>query len=81
MERIKLLSNLITRYMATVVLKYSDKNSLAMSLLNSIKLAGVFEVFEKSDNYNPEFVKKIEKSEAQFKAGKYKKIETADLWK
>ncbi len=31
--------------------------------------------------YNPEFVAKIERSTEDFKAGRYKKIATADLWK
>ncbi|HVS93307.1 MAG TPA: DUF2683 family protein [Mucilaginibacter sp.] len=36
--------------------------------------------FEKS-TYDPEFVKKIERSKQDFKAGKYKAIKTKDLWK
>lgn len=36
---------------------------------------------EAEKSYNPEFVAKIEKSTEDFKAGRYKKIATADLWK
>ena len=37
---------------------------------------------EKSqETYNEEFVAKIKESEADFKAGRFQKIKTADLWK
>jgi len=36
---------------------------------------------EEKSPYNPEFVKKIKRSEEDFKAGKYKAIKTEDLWK
>lgn len=36
---------------------------------------------EVEEPYNPEFVAKIEESTKDFKAGRYKKIATADLWK
>jgi uncharacterized membrane protein (DUF106 family) len=38
--------------------------------------------FEEGESpYNPEFVKKINRSEEDFKAGRYKAIKTDDLWK
>ena len=36
---------------------------------------------EEKSPYNPEFVEKIKRSEEDFKAGKFKAIETDDLWK
>ena len=67
--------------MNTVTLTYDARNSLAVSILQSIVQSGVFSVSETSDTYNPEFVKKIQTSEEQFAAGNYKSIKTADLWK
>jgi len=66
--------------MNTVTLTYDSRNSLAMSILQSIAQSGVFFVSETS-NYNPDFVKKIKTSEEQFAAGNYKSIKTEDLWK
>lgn len=38
--------------------------------------------FEEGESpYNPEFVEKIKRSEAEFKTGKIKAIKTEDLWK
>ena len=36
---------------------------------------------EEKSSYDPEFVKKIKRSEEDFKAGKSKAIATNDLWK
>jgi hypothetical protein len=67
--------------MATITLKYDPKNKLVKTILNSAILAGA--TVEKADTsvYNKEFVKKIQESERQFTAGKFKTIKTADLWK
>ena len=69
------------RVMSTVTLTYDNRNSLAKSILNSILQSGVFSVSEKEETYNPEFVKKIKNSEAEFASGNYKSIKTDDLWK
>lgn len=52
--------------------------------LNAIKqvLKAMKISFEKKERpYNPEFVEKIRESEEDFKAGRFKKIKTEDLWK
>jgi len=67
--------------MSTVTLTYDKRNSLAVSILQSVLQSGVFSVSETSNTYNPEFVKKIKTSEEQFAAGNYKAIKTQDLWK
>ncbi|MDR2148561.1 MAG: hypothetical protein LBE91_19145 [Tannerella sp.] len=67
--------------MATITLRYNTDNIMAMSILDSIRETGVFEILESSENYDAEFVKKIQESEKQFAEGKSRKIETADLWK
>jgi len=36
---------------------------------------------EEKSPYNPQFVEKINRSEQDFKAGKFKAIKTDDLWK
>ena len=36
---------------------------------------------EEKSPYDPEFVKKIKRSEEDFKAGRFKAIKTEDLWK
>lgn len=67
--------------MATITLKYNARNSIASSLIDSIKKSGVFQIQEdtavKKSPYDPEFVKKIERS----RASKGKKINLEDLWK
>ena len=66
--------------MATITLKYNARNSIASSLIDSIKKSGVFQIQEdtavKKSPYDPEFVKKIERS----RASKGKKINLEDLW-
>jgi len=65
--------------METIILKYDKKNASIEKALELMLTLGV--EIEKAPNYNPDFVKKIEESERQFKNGKYKTIKTADLWK
>ena len=67
--------------MNTITLTYDNHNSLAQSIVSSILQSGVFSVSQKSDVYNPEFVKKIQNSETEFATGNYKSIKTEDLWK
>ena len=66
--------------MATITLKYNARNSIASSLIDSIKKSGVFQIQEettvKKSPYDPEFVKKIERS----RASKGKNINLEDLW-
>jgi hypothetical protein len=66
--------------MATITLRYNKQNALATCILNSIRMAGVFEIIDSQD-YDTEFVNKIQESDKQFAEGRYKQIETADLWK
>jgi hypothetical protein len=68
--------------MATVTLQFNDNDSLAQSIILSIRNSGVFKIIEENKvPYNKDFVKKIEESEEQFTTGKYKTIKTEDLWK
>jgi hypothetical protein len=63
--------------MASITLKYDDRNPLIKSIINSAILAGA-EVEEKSDSpYNKEFVKKIRRSEKQPGV----KVDLDNLWK
>jgi hypothetical protein len=62
--------------MATITLQFDAKNSLANSIIQSIKDAGVFQITEATSPYDKEFVKEIQKS----RYSKGKKIKTADLW-
>jgi len=62
--------------METLII-HSDK-----SKIDAIKaLLAAFDVKFETSPYSPEFVAKIKESEQDFKAGRYRKIETADLWK
>jgi len=63
--------------MATVTLEYNPNNSLAKSIIHSIKTAGVFHVSEEKSPYNKEFVEEIKES----RQSEGIVIETADLWK
>ncbi|MEX8548941.1 MAG: DUF2683 family protein, partial [Mucilaginibacter sp.] len=37
--------------------------------------------FKEEKPYNPDFIKKIERSKKDFEAGNFKSIKTKDLWK
>jgi hypothetical protein len=63
--------------MATIVLNYDSKNSLANSIVDSIKKSGAFDVVEEKSPYNKAFVKKIQAS----RKSKGVVIKTEDLWK
>ncbi|MDR0830319.1 MAG: hypothetical protein LBN95_09465 [Prevotellaceae bacterium] len=66
--------------MAELKLSYNAKNAYAKSLVDVIKLSGVFNVVpikSTKSPYNPEFVAKIKQSEKQ----EGTKINLKDLWK
>ncbi len=63
--------------MATITLEYNPNNDLAMSIVNSLKSAGVFKVAEETSPYDKEFVEQIVES----RNSKGVVIETANLWK
>ena len=56
-----------------------DKIEMIKSYLKSIQVS--FSTHEELDTYNPEFVKKIERSRKQVKAGNTTRIKVEDLWK
>ncbi len=65
--------------METLIVHPENEEKLAAlkAFMKALKIR--FE--EQKTPYNPEFVKKIERSEEDFKAGKFKAIKTEDLWK
>jgi hypothetical protein len=63
--------------MATITLEYNPNNTLAKSIINSLKSAGVFKVKEESSPYNKEFVEQIDES----RKSKGTVVKTEDLWK
>lgn len=68
--------------MSTVIIENADSTAVAAfkKLAQSLGLK-----FRTKDDdagqYNPEFVKKIKESQADFDAGRYKTINLDDLWK
>ena len=63
--------------MATITLQYNPNNALAMSIINSVKAAGVFQITDEKSTYNKEFVEKIQES----RKSEGVVIRTEDLWK
>jgi len=65
--------------MGTLIAHPESKEKLAAlkAFMKALKIR--FE--EQKLPYNAEFVEKIKRSEAEFKAGNYKAIKTEDLWK
>ena len=63
--------------MATITLQYNPNNTLAASIIYSIKEAGVFKITEEKYPYNKEFVEKIQES----RKSEGVVIKTEDLWK
>ena len=63
--------------MATITLEYNPNNTLARSIIHSIKTAGVFQISEEKSPYNKEFVEEIQES----RKSEGVIIQTADLWK
>ncbi|MEI6569425.1 MAG: DUF2683 family protein [Verrucomicrobiota bacterium] len=60
-----------------ITLKFNPKNTLIKSIINSAILAGAKVEEKEPYPYDPEFVKKIQKS----RNSKGKSIKTEDLWK
>ncbi|HEY4196043.1 MAG TPA: DUF2683 family protein [Mucilaginibacter sp.] len=54
-----------------------EKSDALKAFMKALKIP--FE--EDKSPYDPEFVKKIKRSEEDFKAGRFKAIKTDDLWK
>ncbi len=65
--------------METLIIHPKNKEQLA-ALKAFVKALKIDFTTEKS-TYNPDFVAKIKKSEAQMKAGKGTKIAVKDIWK
>ena len=63
--------------MATITLQYNPNNTLAQSIIRSVKSAGVFQIAEEKSPYNKEFVEMIQ--ESRNTEGVI--INTDDLWK
>jgi hypothetical protein len=68
----------------TITLKINKRSSYGKAVLELIKVGinekkGVEIVKEKSP-YNPKFVERIRKSEKEIKQGKYKILDTKDIW-
>ena len=63
--------------MKTITLQYNPNNTLANSIICSIKSAGVFQITEEKSPYNKEFVEEIRKS----RESEGTVIKTEDLWK
>ena len=66
-----------------IIYSETEKLQVIKDFLNSIKVKFETKTTLKEDEspYNPEFVKKIEKSRQQLKEGKVTRIKIEDLWK
>lgn len=65
--------------MGTLIAHPENKEKMAAlkAFMKALKIR-----FEEGESpYNPAFVEKIKRSEAEFKTGKFKAIKTDDLWK
>ncbi|MEO6979491.1 MAG: DUF2683 family protein [Mucilaginibacter sp.] len=65
--------------METVIAKPANKEQLAA--LKAIMKALKVDFTTEKGPYNPEFIAKVTKAEAQIKSGKYRKITPAEVWK
>ena len=65
--------------MGTLIAHPENKEKLAAlkAFMKALKIR--FE--EENAPYDPHFIEKIKRSEADFKAGRYKAIKTEDIWK
>ncbi|HEY5462352.1 MAG TPA: DUF2683 family protein [Hanamia sp.] len=64
----------------TIHPKNKDQANLFEQLAKTLKVP--FEKAKKSKSpYDPEFVKKIKRSDEDFKKGRYTKIEPSQIWK
>jgi hypothetical protein len=69
--------------MATITLKINERSKagkMVKDLLELIADKPGVEIIEAKSHYNPEFIKKIKKSEQQIKEGKVKILNTDDIW-
>ena len=70
--------------METITLKYNKKSKAGKAIEAVLKaleeLPGVEIIPNEDGHYNSEFVKKIESSEKQIKEGKFKILDTKDVW-
>lgn len=64
----------------SILIAYPDSKEKLAALKIFMKALKIRFKEEKTP-YNSEFVKKIKRSEDDFKAGKFKAIKTEDLWK
>ena len=70
--------------MQTITIKINERSKAGIALKKMLEILetqpGVQIVEEERSPYNPEFVKKIKKSEQKIKEGKYKVVDTKDIW-
>ncbi len=70
--------------MQIITIKINERSKAGIALKKMLEILetqpGVQIVEEERSPYNPEFVKKIKKSEQQIKEGKYKVVDTKDIW-
>lgn len=69
--------------MSIITIKINERSKagkLLKDFLEMISEKPGVEIIEEKSPYNPEFVKKIKKSEEQAKAGKVKVLDTNDVW-
>lgn len=71
--------NLYICTMGTLIVHPDTKKKL--TALKAVMRALNISFEEEEAPYNPNFVAKVKKSQADFKAGRYEVIETEDLWK
>ena len=67
--------------MCTVTITYNDNFDAIDALIEKIKACGATVVSEKSPEYNPEFVAKIQRGMESYRKGEYEVVEVEDLWK
>ena len=72
------------KVMQTITIKINERSKAGIALQKMLEILktqpGVEVVNEDRSPYNSEFVKKIKKSEQQIKEGKYKVVDTKDIW-
>jgi len=70
--------------MQTITIKINERSKAGIALQKMLEILktqpGVQIVEEEKSPYSTEFVKKIKKSEQQIKEGKYKVVNTKDIW-
>lgn len=70
--------------MQTFTIKINERSKAGIAFQKMLEILetqpGVEVVNEDRSPYNPEFVKKIKDSEQQIKEGKYKVVNTKDIW-